>query len=378
MSQHVGTPAPAAPRSVMVWLTLVAVVFIGLATPSHAAEPKVFEVRGVKVDVTADTASDARDQAVAEGARTAFRTLLERLTIARDHDRLPDLSQDEIQNYILDFSVEEEKSSAVRYLGTLDFRFKPQEIRKLLIAYNIPFAETLSKPVLVVPVIRQGGTAALWDEGNPWYKAWAAQPANAGLLPIVLPLGDLQDMSTLPVDAAIAGDTEKLLATAGRLDAGDALVAIATVGNVGGTPSVQVEAHRYGSVESAAQFSLQAQNGETLAALLQRAAKETRARIADEWKRLNLLDYGRAGVLAVTVPVATLGDWLQVRHTLRQIPVVRNAEPILISTQEVRVNLHYVGDADQLITALQQADLSLTQEGGEWILVPAGALPGQG
>jgi len=359
-------------------MALAAVLLAGFATPSRAAEPTVFEVRGVKVDVTADTASDARDQALAEGARKAFRTLLERLTVARDHDRLPDLSQDEIQNYILDFSVEEEKSSAVRYLGTLDYRFKPQEIRKLLIAYNIPFAETLSKPVLVVPVIRRGGTASLWEEGNPWFKAWAALRANAGLLPIVLPLGDLQDMSTLPVDAAIAGDTEKLLATAGRLDAGDALVAVATVDGAGGTPSVQVEAHRYGSVESSAAVSLQAQDGETLPALLQRAAKETRARIADDWKRLNLLDYGRAGVLAVTVPVATLGDWLQVRDTLRRIPVVRTAEPILISTQEVRVNLHYVGDADQLITALQQADLSLTQEGGEWILVPAGALPGQG
>lgn len=382
MSQNHRTRQPAAPWEGALGRLLFAVLAAGLvawSAPLQAAESRMFEVRGVSVDATAENASAAREKALAEGERKAFRRLLERLTVARDQSRLPELPREEIQAYILDFTVAEEKTSSVRYLGTLNFRFKRQDVRQLLIAYNIPFAETPSKTVLVVPVMRRDGQAVLWDDGNPWYRAWASQPMGGGLLPIVLPLGDLQDISTLPVEAAIAGDREKLLATAQRLGAGDALVAVATVEEGSGQPAVRVEAQRYGGVEDeGARFALQAEDGEKLEELLVRAARETRGHIADNWKRRNLVDYGHGGVLAVTVPVATLRDWLGVRRVLGQISVVRRAEPILISTQEVRVNLHYVGDADQLITALEQADMSLAQEGREWILVPLGALPGRG
>jgi hypothetical protein len=44
----------------------------------------------------------------------------------------------------------------------------------------------------------------------------------------------------------------------------------------------------------------------------------------------------------------------------------------LLSRDQVRVNIHFVGDAEQLTTALEQANLSLQQENGEWIVMPIG------
>ncbi|HSV28367.1 MAG TPA: DUF2066 domain-containing protein, partial [Candidatus Omnitrophota bacterium] len=48
-----------------------------------------FSVRGVEVDVTAANVQAAKDQAIADGQRQAFRQLLERLTQPADHARLP-------------------------------------------------------------------------------------------------------------------------------------------------------------------------------------------------------------------------------------------------------------------------------------------------
>ena len=93
----------------------VAVLVLSLAPgPARAQIANPYEVKGVDVDVTAETASDARAQALREGQQRAMAILLERMTLKSDHARLPGLSPEEITEYIQDFSVAEEKTSAVR------------------------------------------------------------------------------------------------------------------------------------------------------------------------------------------------------------------------------------------------------------------------
>ena len=41
---------------------------------------------------------------------------------------------------------------------------------------------------------------------------------------------------------------------------------------------------------------------------------------------------------------------------------------VLLALDEVRVNLHYVGEPEQLRVALGQVDLSMVQEEGEWVI----------
>ncbi len=81
----------------------------------------------------------------------------------------------------------------------------------------------------------------------------------------------------------------------------------------------------------------------------------------------------RAGVIAAVVPITRLKDWLDVRARLAGVAVVRRAEMVLLSRSEVRVNLHFIGDRDQLALALEQSDLRLFEEGGQWRLGLTGA-----
>ncbi|MCH8835833.1 MAG: DUF2066 domain-containing protein, partial [Proteobacteria bacterium] len=179
---------------------IVAGVLVAAGAGADAARAQaidVFEVMGVDVDVTAETAAAARGEALVDGERRAFRRLLERLTLLADRDRLPEFSRDEITAYVKDFSIAEEKASAVRYLATLNFRFKAEDVRRLLIDYALPFAETASKPLLVLPVYQAAGALLLWDDPNPWRDAWAARPTVDGLVPLMLPLGDLSDIAAI-------------------------------------------------------------------------------------------------------------------------------------------------------------------------------------
>jgi hypothetical protein len=361
--------------------TLAVVALFFLAAPAAAQAPKgpsraapinVFEVAGVAVDVTADTAAAAREKALADGEKAAFRRLLERLTLREDHGRLPDVPRAQLAPYVQDLSVADEKTSAVRYLARLTYRFKPEAVRTLLRDHGIPFAETPSKPVLVLPVYQAAGALLLWDDPNPWREAWAKRPTVDGLVPLTLPLGDLPDVAAIGAEQAAAGDAARLTAIANRYDTTDTLVlkAVLAIDPGTGRPGLRVTVARHSGTRDAAptELAFPAAPDEATPALLARAAQEVARRVEDRWKRDTLLQSATPAVAAVTVPIGGLNDWLEVRRRLSTVAVVRRTDLVLLSKTEARINLHYIGEPEQLVLALQQADLDLVQEGGAWTL----------
>ncbi|MBC8239360.1 MAG: DUF2066 domain-containing protein, partial [Alphaproteobacteria bacterium] len=120
--------------------------------PALAASD-VFEVTDVPVDATAESAVAARGQALAAGQLEAFTRLLRRLTLRENHAILPIPDTNTVSTYIRDFSVSDERTSSVRYLANLHVRFKSADIRALLGEFGLPFAETISKPTVVLPVL---------------------------------------------------------------------------------------------------------------------------------------------------------------------------------------------------------------------------------
>jgi hypothetical protein len=360
-------------KTISTFLLLVVLstaMFSANAADSWAAQADIFSVRGVKVDVTAASTAAARDKALAMGERAAFRELLERLTIRIDHPRLPAFSANGIAAFVTDFEVAEEKASAVRYLATLNYRFKADDVRHLLMRLKIAFAETTSKPVLVLPVYQAAGSLLLWDDPNPWRKAWIGRPEKFSLVPAILPKGDLQDIAMIGPEQTVAGDGQRLSAIARRYDAGDTVVALAIMKMDRGRPDLEVYVTRYGSTlqEQTVVKSFASGDTENLAGLLARASLELTSHIEDNWKRDNFLQFGSQAVVAIKIRISSLKDWLDVRSRLAEVAVVRRSDLVILSLEEVRVNLHYIGKPEQLALALEQADLKITREGDGWAL----------
>ena len=342
-----------------------------------ATAQDVFEVSGVAVDVTAETAAAARARALAAGEQRAFEILLDRLTLKSDIDRLPVLRAADRAELVQDLSVANEKTSAVRYLAELTFRFKPREVRRMLRDLAIDFAETPSKPVLVLPVYRAAGVVVLWDDPNPWRDAWSGiggPDASAGLVPMKLPAGGLADIAVIGAEQAAAGDRARLEALSGRHGTSDVIVALAELAAApGGAPSISVTVNRYGESVSGQAIvtgvtGVTGRPGESVDAVLRRAAVQVADEIEDQWKADNLIQFERSEIVAVVLPITSLGDWVTARSRLGRVAVVDRIDLVLLSRDEARLNIQYLGDIDQLALALAQADLSLREEGGSWIL----------
>ncbi len=355
------------------WLGCLTVILSPLAQAVQAAPYDVYEVV-VPIDVTAKSAAVAKNEALANGETQAFSRLLERLTLLGELDRLPKFGAKGIAPFVKDISVADEKTSGVRYLAKLTVRFNRREARKLLMDMGISFAETRSKPVLVLPVYQAAGALMLFDDPNPWREAWSGLPERDNLVPLILPKGDLADIASVGAEQAIQGDQQRMTAIARRYKAGNTIIAFARLSYdlKISRPRVEMELTRYGTAARGRKETriLTAEAGETPHGLLNRGAEMLARLIEDQWKLDNLLKFDQTGVLAITIPITDLPSWLAIRQKMSVVSVVRQVDLVLLSRDEVRANLQYIGELEQLVLALEQADLHLSKEGDGWIIRP--------
>jgi hypothetical protein len=323
----------------------------------------IFTVADIPVDATANSALAAREAARIDGQRRAFGVLIERLTLAADRGRVPRLSDQQLTELVRDFEVANERSSAVRYLAAYTFRFRADDVRRLLRDAGVPFAETVSKPVVVLAVLRQGESALLWDDPNPWRSAWADRQGAAGLVPFIVPLGDAADVAAIGAEQALAAEPRPLAAIAGHYDGNDVLIATATQVSSGELRTTLRRVSAGGTSEIAG-ATFQKNPGESEADFTGRAVTASAAAVQEAWRRGNVLDAGKEEVLTADVPLAGIG------------PAVKRSDLVTLGKQAARVEIHYLGDPTRLRTALEQRDLVLGGSDGTWSLRPRpGSIP---
>jgi hypothetical protein len=103
-------------------------------TPPVIVEP--YTVTNVDADVTADTAAHARDKALMQAQRAAYKQLCARFNAADDSGRLSD---DDIAALVQSFEVQRERVSAVRYIGVYTIRFNPAAVQRTIsTSYMLP------------------------------------------------------------------------------------------------------------------------------------------------------------------------------------------------------------------------------------------------
>jgi Uncharacterized protein conserved in bacteria (DUF2066). len=348
----------------------VALLLVLLAASPAAAQVAgdAFAVRGIDVDVTAANPQAARDQAIAEGQARALRMLLERLTAPADHARLP--KADAVQ-YVRDFSIDSERASSTRYIATLTVRFNPTAVRRLLQGAGIAYAEPRNRVLVVAPLFTpQGGRPVLWDDPNPWREAWTGL-GGGGLVPLVVPTGDLADARALSAEQAMAGNPEAMLALASRWRTPDVMVVSAGLTQDGRRLDVAVTASA-GAPKPFDAMSYQLLEGETTEAMLVRAARDIDRAVDTVFKQPNLLQFDHAGTLPALVPLTGLQDWLAVRERLGRVSQVRRWELVSLSKVEAALVLHVVGDQDQVNAALANAGLRMDWGDGYWLMRPVG------
>ncbi len=340
-------------------LAAIAGVLLALATLSVRADD-LWTVSNIAVDATGTSPSTAKDAALAQGRQVAWTQLFRRLTPATEWARQPQITPVELDQMVKSFDIANERHSSTRYLATVTYLFNPPTVRTALRKYGLQYSESTAKPVLVVPLV---GSA--WTPDSPWAQAWATTARGGHLVPIVVPVGDVAEMSLLST-ISTAADWNAVKPLVDRYNAG--IVLIASAARSGGTLQVTLtQIKPDGHSQRGASYT--SQNHEDELALSTRAAATIADSVQEDWKRSTSVDYGAQTSLAALVSFSTLAEWIGVRRDLDSVRLVQNILVDEINLQGARLHFNYVGKIDQLQTALAQANLYLTADAnGTWIL----------
>ena len=412
------------------------------------AADDVFVVVRVPVTAEAERATDAKALAQAEGRRRAVDILLRRLTAEEDWVYLPRLSDDTQgaaagriapasdaytgdayasatgaakQAVYLDdtrlvdlesgFEVLGEKSSATRYRALITYRFKPEEIRRLLKRAGIPYSEAQMRTALVLPVLQTEKSVYLWEERNPWMAAWKSRPYTYELTPIIAPLGDLEDSARITARQALALDQDALAEMAAHYGVSQVIVAHArlTQANDEDRLTVRLINGYRESGQSAGIAALDdqlaaddpyAEPGEAVIGYSAGADEDFAAEVGDVlgastgsrpsggfrmlaesqidaaitkyasgWKERTLIDHASESILTVSAFFDNLGDWSRIRGALIASPLVGAAQISALSRRGAEMSVRVFGDPSRLQVSMENQGVVFWSETGDrWFL----------
>jgi len=174
--------------------------------------------------------------------------------------------------------------------------------------------------MVVLPVYKDSTRTALWDDPNPWREAWAQRSGDAGAVRVTIPLGDASDLAAIDAGRAESGRSDALAAIAQRNGGDDAIVALATARRQGDKLAgldLSVKWYRSGRLSDTQANSVDALPGESEGDLLRRAADTIAAGIAGGARK----NPGQQAILAASVPISSLSDWVMVRDRLASAAV---------------------------------------------------------
>ena len=187
-------------RAVSRPLQILGAIVLGLAAATLVAQmegergvPPIasggdFQVSHVKVDVFAKDADSARKAGWRLAQRRAWQMLW-----ARTHggSGAPALSDSQLEGMISGIEIEYEQAGPNRYVATLGVMFDRARTGQLLGVTGSNVVH--SPPLLVIPVLWDGGSAVSYERINEWQRAWARFRTGDSAIDYVRVAGSIAD-----------------------------------------------------------------------------------------------------------------------------------------------------------------------------------------
>lgn len=152
---------------------------------AKAEDMSLYEVE-MRIDITAENASSAREKGMSDANRQAVMTVASRLTTAEGTKVLEHLNNNQILNFIKEVTIEEEKVSDIRYMAKLKITINADILKAYLSEKNAPYALVEESKIIIIPLFREFSTDGpmLWEINNLWKEAWINNPLTTGPIKI--------------------------------------------------------------------------------------------------------------------------------------------------------------------------------------------------
>lgn len=318
----------------------------------------MFAIKGIPVDVTAENATKAREQAMFEAQEKAFYQMLTRLTISSDLESLPVLTSKDILNLVQDISVSNEKTSSVRYIANVDVQFNPDAIQTFFEEYQVPYVTSIADKSVILPVYQSDRQAKpmLWTDRNPWLNVWAKEAGKSDLVPLILPFGDLEDIAIISEDKLNEEYDLDISPLLKRYQVKNALVLEATV--LSDLHLVRVTIRPFNHEKGVlGTFSLTEPINAAMPTVLKNAAERTIQLLEQKWREKSAVRFDNPTSLTVVVPIHNLGEWIAIRNRLDEIKLIKQYVVKAVRRDQAQIEVFFAGNLAPFLETLKKEGL---------------------
>lgn len=369
-----------APCFVMSAVT-TALAFAAFTLPawSKPAADRAYTVANYPVEARAANAVAAKDAAIADGQKAAFRSLLKRIVPVTAYREMERIAATDPAPLIDGVAIRSERNSATEYIASLDFSFQASEVRELLNRQGVPFVDTQAPATVLIPLTRDAKSAAgpsgeFRPASGTWNTVWPTLDLQNSVSPLKIenakPEIGADTFRGLYDDSTLNASIMTLVAAYGT---DQVVVAIAEVDTEGRRVNVLLAGQ-----DAVGPFALKRayrlSDGD-LAYTLELAAVVSQGVLEGRWKAVS------SGAVAVAMPAGGAGDeisfdaqfagkeeWNAMRRVLLEAPGIDDIRIGTVSGGSASVSVKYPGGGPALSRALAGYGISLTDTGGLWVM----------
>jgi len=341
-----------------------------------------YTIEDVEVDITADNAVQAREEAFEAAQIKGYEMLAERFLSAEElkNFKTPDINK--VSALVKDYEVTKEKLSATRYKGTYKIRFSQRAFAKEVPAEDKQKSAAQNGDILVLPFYEAGGRSFLWQI-NPFLEAWVRARNNNTAGRAIIPVGDVDDVTQVRGNQSINYDPAALNDMKLRYRARDVVLMTATEqGMMDASANILVSIYNVRSYgpELTRQLPIRGYPGEPQEQRYNRVVKEVIQAMGAMWQnqpapnsQQNYVDQkplsGPMASIIAQLNFSSVREWVDAKRSIEQTRSVQSVDVKSLSPRSATLNINYQGDIGGLRQSLQQVGLNLNDPQGGYALV---------
>ncbi|MDA8005659.1 MAG: DUF2066 domain-containing protein [Alphaproteobacteria bacterium] len=324
-------------------------------------------ISDLALEASAANAALAREIVFNQVGRAALEQLWTRLL--PPNAQPPYIPSDTIANWISEISLQHERYSPTKYAATFQVTFQPEPVRHFFDENRLSYAEALAQPVLVLPLFTLNSrNPVLFDTSdNPWLRWWQGNAPQNGLIPFIIPAGDLGDIARIQPEDALVGDSAAILSIARRYQTRGVIVAhmdSLQSDTQGRRLLLDIVHYRLGG-EPSRDFQVIYPDPDDidLSLAFARAAETLIGPLQDEWKRRNLITAGARNEVLASLRLNGPRDWGRLRRGLGAVSGRIEVQIVGFSGRDAWVRFRSSADSEGLAGALVVGGLILEPDG---------------
>ena len=171
-------------------------VILTFILATKVAVAQLYRVENVAVEAERASALEAKEAALASGQLTAFKKLVFRLS-SDNPTQLDGMTEEDVLPYVAGVSIEDEKTTATKYMGHITVEFNPAPVKAFLDTQRVGYLKTAAPSLLVIPEYIVNGKRLTLEDANPLYQALKEQSNFAPFYQAVVPQGTPEELNLL-------------------------------------------------------------------------------------------------------------------------------------------------------------------------------------